>query len=600
MEYLKKDMEVRRTSSLYLQLIKPLVLVLLITQFVTAFICAWMVIYFTGRRMMENASNQAECAAAEMEKYAALPSLVEYWSEHANDMQKVYDDSTLSEMEAGFRLKNPGLGKLAEVTRETYEELSEEDQGLFAEIAYGRICESFSNLKRSFEPMYIFSFIIRDDKLLILTTGITDSELRISQGGEIWEVGVITDYVPGIWENVDGLLKGEKKDERYHVDLDSLENGAMATEPIYVNGELTAFVSSAESYSGIVHGSILIVLAVVVLVLVSFLVLTRLIMNMIKKKVVIPIKKEENAIRDYMDNKDSSNTVKILDEIRSGNEVETLAHSFSAMITELDNHVEHIKQITAERERISAELSVANRIQADMLPRNFPEEDTFDLYAVMHPAKEVAGDFYDFFFTDEDHLVLVIGDVSGKSVPAALFMANSRTVIKNIALTGVRPSEIMRYANDALCDGNDENMFVTIWLAMIDLRNGHAVTVNAGHEHPMVLRRESGYEMHVYSHNAVLGVLPSMNEYTEIEYDLENGDGFFVYTDGIPEAQNDKGEFFEGDRIVSGLNSLKNSTAKDTVTGIYEQVVEFENGTEQFDDITMLCFRYFGGRKDKD
>ena len=517
-------------------------------------------------------------------------------------MRKIYDDETLNEMEAELRMRNPGIGKLANVTGETYAALSEEDRRIFAEIAYGRICEAFSLIKNSFDPMYVFSFIIMDDRLFILATGVTDSELRISQGGEIWELGVIIDYVPGIWENIDGLLNGDAyvEEERYHVDLDNLRNGAMATEPVYVDGKLTAFVSSAESYTDILYGSLLIVLAVVGLIIVSFLVLTRLIMNMIKKKVVIPIKKEENAIRDYMDNKDSSNTVKILDEIKSANEVETLAHSFSAMITELDNHVEHIKQITAERERISAELSVANRIQADMLPRDFPEEDTFDLYAVMHPAKEVAGDFYDFFFTDEDHLVLVIGDVSGKSVPAALFMANSRTVIKNIALTGVRPSEIMRYANDALCDGNDENMFVTIWLAMIDLRNGHAVTVNAGHEHPMVLRRESGYEMHVYSHNAVLGVLPMMNEYTEIEYDLGNGDGFFVYTDGIPEAQNDKGEFFEGDRIVSGLNSFKSSTAKDTVDGMYEKVVEFENGTEQFDDITMLCFRYFGGRKDKD
>lgn len=598
---MKKIIKSSKPRSLYLQLMRPMSLFILFQLVIVAILCVWLVIWFTGRDMMRNASDEAECATKELEKYAALPSLIDYWYEHRDTMVKVYDSQPLDLMEAEFRHSYSGMGKLADLSCEIFESLSPEGQELFARIAYGRLSEGFDRIKSSFEPMYLFSYIVKDDKLYFLVTGITENELRISQGGEIWELGVVMDYRHGSWKNLDALIRGDEfaESERYHIDLDSLKEGAMSTRPIYENGKIKAFVSCAESYGDIIHASIIISAALVVLILLTYIIMITWIVNMIKRKVVAPIGKEEAAIRNYMETKNAESTVKALDEIRSGNELETLAVSFSSMIVDLHNHMEHIKKITAEKERIGAELSVARNIQADMLPRDFPEREEFDLFAGMYPAKEVAGDFYDFFFIDEDHLALVIGDVSGKSVPAALFMATSRTVIKNSALTVKGgPANILKYANDALCDGNEENMFVTIWMAIIDIRTGHVVTVNAGHEHPVFKRGDSPYELDVYPHNPSLGIVPGFAKYKEREYDLVPGDCIFVYTDGIPEAQNPDGGFFGSERLVEVLNQTPDLSAGDTIEGMYGNIVDFERGAEQFDDITMLCFRYFGVNQD--
>ena len=255
------------------------------------------------------------------------------------------------------------------------------------------------------------------------------------------------------------------------------------------------------------------------------------------------------------------------------------------------------KDLTENTARISAELDLATKIQSDMLPSYFPafpERKEFDLYASMTPAKEVGGDFYDFFMIDDDHIALVIGDVSGKGVPASLFMAISKTIIRNIASLNKSPGEIFDITNNALSNGNDENMFVTAWLAIINLRTGDAVSVNAGHEHPVIRRVGGLYEKDIYSHDIVMGVMSDIDSYTERSFKLNPGDSLFVYTDGVPDATASNGDFFSEDGMMKALNEIPEASSEETVNHMRTTIETFVGDADRFDDVTMISFKYFG------
>ena len=268
----------------------------------------------------------------------------------------------------------------------------------------------------------------------------------------------------------------------------------------------------------------------------------------------------------------------------------------------MKNYMSDLLSITKEKERIGSELSVANKIQADMLPKIFPAfpgRDEFDLYASMDPAKEVGGDFYDFFMIDETHLGMVIADVSGKGVPAALFMVISKTLLKNRALMGGSPSEIVGYVNEQLNEGNEADMFVTIWFAVFDVITGKGVAVNAGHEHPAIYRAETGkYELDVYRHSPICGTMAGMN-FREHEFELKPGDRMFVYTDGLPEATNAQKELYGTDRMLKVLNENTDVDVHELLYNVTEDVAEFVGDADQFDDMTMLSFYYYGSDSSK-
>ena len=266
------------------------------------------------------------------------------------------------------------------------------------------------------------------------------------------------------------------------------------------------------------------------------------------------------------------------------------------MVVSIDEYVTEIRSITAEKERIAADLSVAKRIQANMLPSvfpAFPERKEFDLYASMTPAREVGGDFYDFFLVDQNHLGLVIADVSGKGVPAALFMVNSKTRIQNHAVQGKSPKEILEAVNRELCEENESGFFVTVWIAIVDLVTGKGVAANAGHENPVIRRAGGSYEMLVYRHSPVVGVMEGV-PFKEHEFELKPGDRVFVYTDGVPEATNGEEEMFGTDRMLEALNSHENEALRELLPNIKKDVDTFVGEAEQFDDLTMLGFDYYG------
>lgn len=323
----------------------------------------------------------------------------------------------------------------------------------------------------------------------------------------------------------------------------------------------------------------------------------------LNRRVIHPLKSLQNSAVDFV-SKASGEDVESLNfkdpRINTQDEIQSLSSALVTMASETKNYMEKLLVETKENERISADLNVATQIQAAMLPRVEPEfsgHAEFELAASMDPAKEVGGDFYDFFFIDKDHLALVIADVSGKGVPAALFMAISKTVIKNRALFGSvpKPSEVLRDANNQLCEGNDASLFVTVWLGILDLNTGVVTASNAGHEYPAIRQPGKPFELFKDKRGLVLAGMEGMT-YTDYEIKLEKGATLFVYTDGVPEATNAANELFEFERVEKALNVNAGAAPADLLKVVRGEVDKFVGDAPQFDDLTMLAIK-FNGRK---
>ena len=295
----------------------------------------------------------------------------------------------------------------------------------------------------------------------------------------------------------------------------------------------------------------------------------------------------------------SENTVpetKLHDKIRNKDEIGGLAESIDLMETQIHEYIDNITRITADKQRIETELSLATRIQTSMLPNifpAFPDRKEFDIYASMKPAKEVGGDFYDFFLVDDDHLALVIADVSGKGIPAALFMMISKTVIQNYTMTNKNVKLALEAANAQICKNNREDMFVTVWLGILDLKTGVLTAANAGHEFPVVKQQDGPFEIFKDKHGLFIGGFDTA-KYSEYEIKLEKGAKLFLYTDGLAEATDANAELFGFDRIVKALRTAEDGTPKEIVEAVDGAVNDFVKDAPQFDDLTMLCVEYKG------
>lgn len=336
--------------------------------------------------------------------------------------------------------------------------------------------------------------------------------------------------------------------------------------------------------------------ALCVLLVSITVVLMLLLLWLINKTVVRPINTLANAAGSFIEEREKNEqgvaTVLSQINIKSGDEIEKLAVSFKKMETEINTYIENITAINAEKERIGAELNVATQIQADMLPNifpAFPEYDEFDIYASMQPAKEVGGDFYDFFMIDDKYLAVVMADVSGKGVPAALFMVIAKTLIKNHALNKEQPKDIFTNVNNQLCENNEVGMFVTGWLGIIDITSGYMTYVNAGHNYPLVVHADGTVEWIKSRPGFVLAGMDG-TRYRQNELQLETGDTLYLYTDGVSEALDLKQELFGDDRLEKALseNGVSDMTPKEMIEHISAKLEAFASGAEQADDITML------------
>ena len=333
------------------------------------------------------------------------------------------------------------------------------------------------------------------------------------------------------------------------------------------------------------RNSQILILLLTVLLLASAIILGR--------RIVRPL----NTITKRLSELNESNLeFRMEDTFKTGDEIEILAESFASLSHKTVQYVEQVKTVTAEKERINSELNMATQIQEGMLPNifpAFPDHREFDIYATMDPAREVGGDFYDFFLTDDNHLAMVMADVSGKGVPAALFMMASKIILANNAMMGRTPAEVLRATNETICSNNKLEMFVTVWLGVLDLTTGVLVASNAGHEYPCLRHPGGLYELMKDKHGFVIGGLEGV-KYDEYTIQLQPGDMLFLYTDGVPEATDSSDQLFGTRRMIDALNIDPDATPNNILKNVRHAVDEFVGNAEQFDDLTMLCLEYKG------
>lgn len=292
----------------------------------------------------------------------------------------------------------------------------------------------------------------------------------------------------------------------------------------------------------------------------------------------------------------SAPTDPLSDDISRVNEIATLASSIGAMETETLKYIENLSEAISEKQKIGAELGIATIIQKSSIPTDFgtvTARGIVDLFGVMRAAKQVGGDYYDFFIIDDDHLALVIADVSGKGIPAALFMMVTKIILKERTLTGGEPSQIINFVNERICANNMAEMFVTIWFGILELSTGKVTAVNAGHDYPAIMRSGGDFEIVKTVHGIAVGAMSGIR-YRQYEFTLGRGDKLFLYTDGFPEATADGGKMLTMDGMLDILNEDKELSPAETIENLLSRVEVFTGDAPQFDDMTALCIEYKG------
>ena len=331
---------------------------------------------------------------------------------------------------------------------------------------------------------------------------------------------------------------------------------------------------------------------VLLLVSIVFAIISARIMHSQFTKPIVKIKNAAVNFRNaYAENQETN----VIDPgIRTHDEIEELSDSLVSLQEGILETSKELRKESVQKGKMKAELTIAHSIQQGILPQTFPpfpDRKEFDIYATMKPARQVGGDFYDFYFVDESHLALVIGDVSDKGIPAAMFMMVAKTLLKQFAMSGLSPNKVLESVNERMIPNNKEDMFVTVWIGIIDLRTGLLTAASAGHEYPLLKRAGKQYEVFKDPHGMVLCTLPGM-KYKNYEIMMNPGDEIFVYSDGAPDAVNTEGVQFTVNGIEHSLNEANAAASDGVVKSLTNDITAFTKGAEQFDDITLLSFRF--------
>ena len=530
-----------------------------------------------------------------VKEYPAYSWLLRYWYLNSDNLDIEYDvgfqsGTRTEEKCAKLQERHPGL-PLRYLGEEEILSLPEEDQRLYAEICYTWLVDRMNQIKRSYRIDYLFCVVSLEpfDSQVFLFSAADEGAVRGTSYTQVYPLG-------------HAVMVGESQRAAMRSALDS--NVLLALAGDYVDDYTYlcdldgkhVFIGMTYEHSALLKDMETKAQTGTTYAMLNQTVLSVLCLVMIYVVVLRPLRGVQRNIRLYHQTKDSKTVVENLARIRPANEIGQLSEDVSDLALEMDDYLEKIRTITAETERIGTELALATRIQAAMLPHvfpPFPSRQEFDIYASMDPAKEVGGDFYDFFLTDQDHLCMVMADVSGKGVPAALFMMAAKIILQSCAMLGGSPAQILTKTNEAICSNNQEEMFVTVWLGILEISTGKLTAANAGHEYPLICRAGGAYEIFKDRHGLVIGAMENV-KYREYELQLQPGDRLFVYTDGVPEANNDRNELFGMERMLKALNADAASAPEETLKSMRAAVDSFVQDAQQFDDLTMLCMEYRG------
>ena len=561
-----------------------------------------------------------------LKEYPAYRWLLAYWAEHADSLEIEYDaafthGTDTEEKSALFSQRYPDL-QLRYCEQPDLDSLPEEDQKLYAEIVYSWMITRLNAIKQNYGCVYLYCMATDTDsgpepyqRQFFIMSAADPGAVRGTAYEETYTLGVTVSVkdkkatqtvmrkaVEKALSPGDGNQANRTVGERmsgagnyldYYTCMELSESGghALLIGATYQRKNLMRQILISASRD---------MLITMVYQLLAMLLLVRHILSF----VVRPLKKVIESIRSYTVTKDSKRVEEDLHDILTSrksfaireNEIGLLTEDFVALTKEIDDYTAQIEKAASERERMVYELETAAQIQLHMLPEGtpqFPDHPEFELGASMTPAKMVGGDFYDYFLTDRDHLALVMADVSDKGIPAALFMAEAKALIKIMAQSGKEPAQVLTYVNNLLNETNDGKCFVTVWMAIVDLRTGEGLAVNAGHENPALSRNGEDFELIIYKHNLVVGMIEDI-AYQQHSFKMNPGDRLFVYTDGVPEASNEKLEQFGTDRMLEALNRRKDLAPKELLVAVSGEINAFTGQAPRFDDTTMMCFRYTG------
>lgn len=547
-------------------------------------------------------NDRSTCSARDLEtylkQYPAYEWLIQYWYDHYSELDIEYDldyrqDVTTAEKVRKLTERHPKL-RLEYVKPYEVAALPAADQKLYAEIIYSWLITRIDQMADSYDLDYLYCLGTEDPfyKQQIIFIAADDEKERGEDKGQLYPIGTILESTPEQQEAIRKTINGKPQtifnaDGKYldfYYRLDSIRG-------------LELLVGFATKFTT-VHESIDRETMILSLITATFLVVLALIcMSMINQVVIRPLELVEHNIRLYKTTKNGETVRNNLSKLRSHNELAKLGADVSDLTLEMGDYMNRIETITAEKQRITTELSLAGRIQSSMLPTKFefdPPRSEFAIYASMDPAKEVGGDFYDFVMIDDDHLIMLIADVSDKGIPAALFMMACKiTLIHNIKTIKDSPARILKKTNQAICSHNPEDMFVTIWLGILDLKDGTLRCSNAGHEYPILKQPEGSFELVHDKHGLVIGSYEE-SLYPEYTLKLEKGSTLFVYTDGLPEASDVNGKQLGIERVLELLNRNPDKTPKEVLDSMKKAVADYTKDREPFDDLTMLCLRYNG------
>ncbi|MBQ9419007.1 MAG: PP2C family protein-serine/threonine phosphatase, partial [Synergistaceae bacterium] len=521
-----------------------------------------------------------------MSGYASIGWLLDYWLEN---YELIDTARNFTDMRKYNQIPFDVLINRKIITaRELETNLEPLQQLLFAEYCYREIMTEYDEIKTMLQPHILYCVRPLETEINsafvffnAVDKNINDEFIK-EQLGTIWSLDMAKHPVIR-----DMYATGRESDEFEHVKVKKQEilYGYM---PLVVNGEILCHITAAFLWDDVknaiydslisveVKNALLLTAAGIALMILLYVMMLR------------PLSKVQSSVREFTRRKDSASIVDELETITARNEIGRLADDVSLLAVTLEQYNEEATRLSAEKARINTELSLAATIQEGILPKDFPEAKEFSMFASMRPAKGVGGDFYDFFMIDDDHIALVIGDVSGKGISAALFMMTAKTVLKDCALSSSDTVQnIIRKVNDKLCEGNEAMLFVTLWFGIMTISTGEINYVNAGHEFP-ALRRENGHFQIISDiHSRPLAILQNLT-FSSGKIKLSKGDAIFLYTDGVVDAANELDEQFGEGGLTEALNEIPNGSPRELENIVLKKINDFTGNISQFDDITML------------
>lgn len=532
-----------------------------------------------------------------------LEWLINYWT-YNNDQMDVYYLNEFANTDEFYEKINAIYEEFEnqpELQDVPYEELTDLQQKHLAEAYYMEL-EYYFDMYRSESSIKHVYMITRtaEDEITFIFSGALPTETRGEDDNQIFRIG-----------------KTEKLDlQKYHRMMEAFDTGEAQIAnpktfiydslfdtadikydiyiPLVLNGKTAAVVgveTEANALINTIHKDLIeaetipFIISIISMIILTFLLLRYL---------LTPIVEVERSVKDFSEERDLEKLRSEMNHVKSRNEIGRLADNMSKLGGDLIRYVEEVTQMNIKENRIATELEMASNIQKSSLDVNFtdiPCEWNIDLFASMYPAKEVGGDFYSFIVLDDTHLALIVADVSEKGVPAALFMMKSKVMLENELTHTYNPAYVLDAVNKKLVPDNDQMMFVTVWLGILDVTTGIMKTANAGHEYPLIKHADGSAEYIRDAHGLVMGVLED-SKYVESEIQLRPGDVIIQYSDGITEAMDVNGKQFGDDNLLAVVNNVNISKPEAIINSVNSSVNSFSDGTEQFDDMTILAVKY--------